>query len=146
MKVSKFSNSSIKASWTNEVGCLHGHLAGLSFTIVQCYMTSQIKFKVLHFHRRFVKLCEHYKIGFIFSFLFILSNSMTNGSIKGKCIQCPVSIQVCTVFFECTPGMGGINRGGLPDLDRKSRSGFFFHPDLDFASRSGSPNLLEKSG
>ena len=46
-------------------------------------------------------------------------------------------------YSLCTSTMGGENRGGLPDLDRKSRSGFFFHPDLDFASRSGSPNLLE---
>ena len=26
-------------------------------------------------------------------------------------------------------GMGEINRGGLPDLDQKSRSGFFFRPE-----------------
>ena len=34
------------------------------------------------------------------------------------------------------------DRGGLPDLDRKSRSGFFFRLDLDFASRSGRPPRL----
>ena len=45
-----------------------------------------------------------------------------------------------------TPGMGEINWGGLPDLDAKSRSRRKKNPDLDFRSRSGSPNLLEKSG
>ena len=49
-----------------------------------------------------------------------------------------------------SPTMGEEDWGGLPDLDQKSRSGFFFCPDLDFASRSGSPDLLkvgmEKSG
>ena len=43
-------------------------------------------------------------------------------------------------------GMSEINRGGLPDLDAKSRSRRKKNPDLDFWSRSGSPNLLEKSG
>ena len=43
-------------------------------------------------------------------------------------------------------GMSEINWGGLPDLDAKSRSRRKKNPDLDFRSRSGSPNLLEKSG
>ena len=42
--------------------------------------------------------------------------------------------------------MGEINRGGLPDLDRKSRSGFFFHPDASRLSRSGTPDLPDWSG
>ena len=42
--------------------------------------------------------------------------------------------------------MGEINRGGLPDLDRKSRSGFFFHPDASRLSRLGTPDLPDWSG
>ena len=42
--------------------------------------------------------------------------------------------------------MGEINRGGLPDLDPKSRSGFFFGPDASRFLGSGSLNLLEGSG
>ena len=57
---------------------------------------------------------------------------------------------LCTKIDQLLSTMGEEDRGGLPNLDRKSRSGFFFHPDLDFASRSGSPDLLkvgmEKSG
>ena len=35
-------------------------------------------------------------------------------------------IMVMDIYLETT--MGGENRGGLRDLDRKSRSGFFFVP------------------
>ena len=55
----------------------------------------------------------------------------------------------CHGQVDCThyqAGMGGINRGGLPDLDRKSRSGFFFHPDATRLSRSGTPDLPDWSG
>ena len=49
-------------------------------------------------------------------------------------------------LYGWSPTMGEINRGGLPDLDPKSRSGFFFGPDASRFLGSGSLNLLEGSG
>jgi len=50
------------------------------------------------------------------------------------------------IRLNLRPAMGEINRGGLPDLDPKSRSGFFFGPDASRFLGSGSLNLLEGSG